>query len=189
MYAVIETGGKQYRVQPGDIIQVEKLAGDAGTEIKFDKVLFVNQIGEAPTLGKPYIEKALVTSEVIAQGRNKKIYVFKRKKRKEYRKMKGHRQEQTQLLIKSVDSGSGKSEALNDSQIQEKKKSFFTLLKPKGPSQTTKTLGSRQRLREAAGKLKPKKEAQASAESKTAVKAAPKTAAKKKTKKKAAKKD
>src|SRR5689334_12320329 len=102
MYAVIETGGKQYRVQPGDIVQVEKLEGDIGTAAKFDQVLFFSE-GNAEAakivLGKPYISGAAVQAEIVGQGRGSKILIVKMKRRKQYRRTQGHRQEYTQLLV------------------------------------------------------------------------------------------
>jgi large subunit ribosomal protein L21 len=145
MYAVIETGGKQVRVQAGDIIQVEKLTGDVGAKIVFDKVLFISIPSEANsevTLGKPYISNAAVEAEIIAQGRGDKVTITKMKRRKQYRRTQGHRQEQTQLLVTSLSNGGSKSAAISDSDKKVKMTKFFTLLKPKGPASTTKTLGS-----------------------------------------------
>ncbi|MBI4925773.1 MAG: 50S ribosomal protein L21, partial [Bdellovibrio sp.] len=80
MYAVIETGGKQYKVQPGDFIQVEKLVADKGSALSFDKVLLIGKSSEPNTqvwVGKPYLQGALVTGEVVGQGRGKKILIIK----------------------------------------------------------------------------------------------------------------
>ena len=102
MYAVIETGGKQVRVQAGDIIQVEKLEGDVGAKIVFDKVLFMSNPSESSSevaLGQPYISNASVEAEIVAQGRGDKLTIIKMKRRKQYRRTQGHRQEQTQLLV------------------------------------------------------------------------------------------
>jgi large subunit ribosomal protein L21 len=152
MYAVIESGGKQYRVQPGDIIQVEKLEGDVGAAIKFDQILFASKAaGESAQVwvGKPYLSGASVQAEIVGQGRDEKILIIKMKRRKQYRRTQGHRQFQTQLLVTGVDNGSGEKLALSDTDKQAKLSKFHTQLKPKGPASTPKTLGSRKRLAEA----------------------------------------
>lgn len=101
MYAVIQTGGKQYRVTPGETLRVEKLAGDKGASIKFDKVLMVG--GESVRVGKPLVDGATVNAEILAQGRSKKIIVFKMKRRKNYRRKNGHRQPFTELRITGIE--------------------------------------------------------------------------------------
>lgn len=149
MYAVIESGGKQYRVQPGDFIQVEKLEGDAGTTLTFNQVLFLSkQSGENTqiTLGKPYINGASVQAEVVGQGRGEKILIIKMKRRKQYRRTQGHRQEYTQFLVTAVDSGSGEKATLSDADKKAKLAQFQSHLKPRGLARTPKTLGSRKRL-------------------------------------------
>jgi large subunit ribosomal protein L21 len=102
MYAVIQTGGKQYRVQPGEHLRVEKLPGDKGAKLTFDKVLMVG--GDAPRVGKPYVAGVRVTAEVVAQDRAKKIIVFKLRRRKNYRRKYGHRQPFTELRITGIES-------------------------------------------------------------------------------------
>ncbi len=101
MYAVIETGGKQYRVSQGDAIYVEKLNVDEGQEIVLDKVLLLNQDGKT-TVGQPYIEGAAVVAKAVKQGKQKKILVFKYKPKKNYRRKQGHRQPYTKLVIESI---------------------------------------------------------------------------------------
>ncbi|MBN2720645.1 MAG: 50S ribosomal protein L21 [Proteobacteria bacterium] len=101
MYAVIETGGKQYRVNEGDVIRVEKLAADVGSDIGFDKILMVGQ-GDQVRVGNPLVDGASVTGKVIEQDRRKKIIVFKMKKRKNYRRKYGHRQDYTGVRIESI---------------------------------------------------------------------------------------
>ncbi len=101
MYAVIETGGKQYRVQEGDKIFVEKLDVNAGDVINFDKVLLVSGDGNTK-VGKPYVEGVTVTGNVLAQGKAKKIIVFKYKPKKDYRKKQGHRQPFTKIEIGKI---------------------------------------------------------------------------------------
>ncbi|MBI1178921.1 MAG: 50S ribosomal protein L21 [Alphaproteobacteria bacterium] len=101
MFAVIKTGGKQYRVAEGDVIKVEKLDGEAGATLTFDDVLAVGN-GDDVTLGAPLVEGASVTAEVLEQTRAKKIIVFKKKRRQNYRRKNGHRQHQTVLRITGV---------------------------------------------------------------------------------------
>ena len=100
MYAVIQTGGKQYRVAEGDTIRVERLEGDVGTKIHLDKVLMVS--GDKVKVGKPYVEGAKVIAEITVQDLAKKIIVFKMKRRKGYRRRQGHRQSYTELRIQGV---------------------------------------------------------------------------------------
>lgn len=147
MYAVIETGGKQVRVQAGDIIQVEKLTGDVGSKVTFDKVLFVSQPSENNSeviLGAPYINQATVEAEILAQGRDKKITIIKMKRRKQYRRTKGHRQDQTQLIITAMNAGSAKAE-MSAADKKLKLAKFFSNLTPRGgfkkeaPAKTEKT--------------------------------------------------
>lgn len=102
MFAVIKTGGKQYRVTPGDIIVVEKLTADEGSAVIFDSVLMLGEDGKAPAVGTPMIADATVTGEVVEQGRGEKITVFKKKRRQGYRRTKGHRQLQTVLKITGI---------------------------------------------------------------------------------------
>lgn len=150
MYAVIQTGGKQYRVQPGDIIQVEKLEGDVGTTLTFNEVLFAAEPATDNSkiwLGKPTLAGASVTAEVVGQGRGEKILIIKMKRRKDYRKTQGHRQFQTQLLVTSVANGAGGTAELSSADKQARLSKFITLLKPKGLPRTPKTLGSRSKMR------------------------------------------
>ena len=100
MYAVIQTGGKQYRVAEGDTIRVEKLTGDVGSTVEFTDVLMVG--GEKVEVGKPHVGGAKVTAEIVAQDLAKKIIVFKMKRRKGYRNKRGHRQELSVIKIESI---------------------------------------------------------------------------------------
>ena len=104
MYAVIETGGKQYRVNQGDVIKVEKLAGDVGSKIDFDKVLLVGE-GSDVKVGTPTVSGAKVSGTVVEQDRHKKIIVFKMKRRKNYRRKQGHRQDFTGVRIEKITGG------------------------------------------------------------------------------------
>jgi large subunit ribosomal protein L21 len=99
-YAVIKTGGKQYRVKAGDVINVEKLAGEAGDTITLDEVLMLG--GDDVKVGAPLIDGAKVEAEIVEQGRGKKIIVFKKRRRQNYRRKKGHRQDLTTLKINKI---------------------------------------------------------------------------------------
>ena len=101
MYAVIKTGGKQYKVQEGDTIRVEKLDGSEGDNIKLDTVLMLTD-GDKVTVGTPLVDGASVSATVKAQGRGKKIRIIKFKRRKNYRKQAGHRQAYTALSITGI---------------------------------------------------------------------------------------
>ena len=100
MHAIIETGGKQYRVAEGDVIFVEKLDAEEGAEVKFDKVLAL--IGDEASFGAPYIDGAAVTGKFVKQGKDKKIRVYKMKPKKGYRNTKGHRQPYTKVEIGAI---------------------------------------------------------------------------------------
>ena len=102
MFAVIRTGGKQYRVAKDDKIVVEKLTGEPGAMVELADVLMIGGDGKAPTVGSPVIDKAAVFAEVVEQSRADKIIVFKKHRRKNYRRTRGHRQEQTVLRIVAV---------------------------------------------------------------------------------------
>ncbi len=101
MFAVIKTGGKQYKVAAGDVIAVERLDGDPGAHIDLETVLAIGE-GAELTLGKPFVEGAAVTAEVLEQARGEKIIVFKKKRRQNYRRKRGHRQELTVLKITDI---------------------------------------------------------------------------------------
>jgi large subunit ribosomal protein L21 len=103
-YAVIRTGGKQYRVEPGSIIHVERLAGDPGAELEFTDVLFAARDGQVQ-VGAPTVAGARVTAQVVKQGRAKKILVFKKKRRKNYRRRQGHRQYLTTVRVTRIETG------------------------------------------------------------------------------------
>lgn len=101
MYAVIATGGKQYRVAPGDVIRVEKISAEEGTEIDFSNVLLVGE-GDNIKVGTPHVEGGTVTGRIRAQGRGKKVEIIKFKRRKHYRRQMGHRQAYTEVEITSI---------------------------------------------------------------------------------------
>ena len=100
MFSIIETGGKQYKVKEGDKIKVEKLDGEAGTEVIFDKVLLKVSDEDNVEIGQPYLKDVKVIGEITNQGRNKKLIVYKYKPKKRERTKKGHRQMFTEVLIK-----------------------------------------------------------------------------------------
>lgn len=102
MYAVIQTGGKQYKVKAGEEIRVEKLDGKLGDEVYFDKVLLVSKDGKV-TAGRPVLENVKVVAKITRQGRGPKIIVFKYKRRKGYRKKQGHRQDFTGIKIIEIE--------------------------------------------------------------------------------------
>lgn len=101
MYAVIETGGKQYRVQEGDILFIEKLPTDEGEQVVFDKVIAVSK-DDNLNVGNPTVSGATVTAKVLGQGKSKKIIVFKYKAKKHQRKKQGHRQPYTKVQIEKI---------------------------------------------------------------------------------------
>ena len=101
MYAVIETGGKQYRVTEGDVINVEKLEAEAGKSITIKEVLIVEKDGET-LVGSPYVAGASVKADVLEHGKGKKVIIYKYKAKKDSKKKQGHRQPYTQLQIKSI---------------------------------------------------------------------------------------
>jgi large subunit ribosomal protein L21 len=97
-YAVIRTGGKQYRVSPGDLLRVERLEGDVGSPVEFTEVLLTSA-DDAVRIGTPLVDGARVRGEIVAQGRDRKILVFKKKRRKNYRRRRGHRQSVTTVRV------------------------------------------------------------------------------------------
>src|SRR5262245_34911419 len=101
MYAIVESGGKQYRVQPGEIVKLESLPGDVGTVIELAQVRLV-QKDSGLLIGRPWVDHAKVRAEIIQQGRHPSITVFKKKRRKNYRRTKGHRQQFTQVRITEI---------------------------------------------------------------------------------------
>ncbi|MGO3746304.1 MAG: 50S ribosomal protein L21 [Alcaligenes aquatilis] len=103
MYAVIKTGGKQYRITAGQKLKIEQIPADIGQEISLDQVLSVGE-GEALQIGAPFVAGAVVKATVLAQGRHDKIKIFKMRRRKHYRKTQGHRQNYTEIRIDTINS-------------------------------------------------------------------------------------
>jgi len=101
MYAVIQTGGKQYRVSQGDLVTVEKLEGSAGDSVELPSVLLVGE-GNQVSVGRPWLERARVVGTIVRQTRGPKVLIFKYKRRKGYQKRQGHRQDQTILRVTEI---------------------------------------------------------------------------------------
>jgi large subunit ribosomal protein L21 len=101
MYAVLNSGGKQYKVQKGEVLKVEKISGDVGSSVTFDRVLMFSD-GENVSIGQPVLDSVSVEGHIVEQGKARKIIVFKYKRRKRFRRKNGHRQEFTAVLIDSI---------------------------------------------------------------------------------------
>jgi len=99
-FAVIRTGGKQYRVEPGTLIRVEKIEGDVDAAIEFNEVLLAG--GDAIRIGTPLVEGAVVRGQIVAHARDKKVLIFKKKRRKNYRRRRGHRQSLTTVKVTEI---------------------------------------------------------------------------------------
>ncbi|MCP4104772.1 MAG: 50S ribosomal protein L21 [Desulfobacteraceae bacterium] len=125
MYAVVHSGGKQYKVQKGEILRVEKLPGEVGSKVSFGRVLMFSD-GENVRIGQPVLDDVTVEGHIVEQGKHKKIIVFKYKRRKRYRKKQGHRQQYTAIRIDNIggrDSGqtlSQKEEIKADTELEQK---------------------------------------------------------------------
>lgn len=100
-YAIVQTGGKQYRVSPGEILDVERIPAAEGVDVELDHVLLVAN-GETVSVGTPIVEGAKVTADILGEGKGSKVTVFKYKPKVRYRRMKGHRQPYTRLAIKEI---------------------------------------------------------------------------------------
>jgi large subunit ribosomal protein L21 len=101
MYAVVKSGGKEYRVSKGDLIQVEKLDGKVGDQVAFKEVLMVSDEGQTQ-FGAPYLTQAVVTGKIVETAQGRKVRSYKMKRRKNYRRMKGHRQTYTSLRVEDI---------------------------------------------------------------------------------------
>ena len=101
MYAIVRTGGKQYQVEAGDTLRVEKLLGEVGDTVELSEVLLVVD-GETVTIGQPVVDGARVVAKIVEQGRHKKVIVFKKKRRQGYQVKKGHRQQYTALTVETI---------------------------------------------------------------------------------------
>ena len=103
MYAVVRSGGKQYRVEPGEAVRLEKLSGTVGESIELDEVLLVGGEGGETRVGRPLVDGAKVVGTITAQGRGEKLIIFKMKRRKGYRRKAGHRQSYTEVLVDKIE--------------------------------------------------------------------------------------
>ncbi len=195
MFAVIRTGGKQYRVAKDDKIVVEKLLGEPGAMVELSDVLMIGGGGKAPTVGTPLIDKAAVFAEVVEQSRADKIIVFKKNRRKGYRRTRGHRQQQTVLRIVDVSATGTKPKAGAAKAAPKKedkpKPEIKTAAKPEAkketnaaPKETTKKEAPKQEASKkettAPAKKKPPKKKAAKAKAPATKEAKKKPAAKKK---------
>ncbi len=115
MYAIIRTGGKQYRVQPGDVIRVEKLENALGSEIELTDVLMIG--GDSPVLGQPVVKDAKVTVVVTKQTKDRKVIIFKKRRRQGYRRFKTHRQPFTELFVKAIAHGSNVAKSNGEANV------------------------------------------------------------------------
>jgi len=102
MYAVVSSGGKQYKVHEGEILRVEKISGNIGDKVSFDKILMYSD-GENVRIGRPVLDDVTVRGQIVEHGKNKKIIVFKYKRRKRYRRKQGHRQQYTAIKIENIE--------------------------------------------------------------------------------------
>jgi large subunit ribosomal protein L21 len=102
MYAVVKTGGKQYKVAPGEKLKIERIPADIGAEVTLDQVLMIVGEGDSVRLGQPIVSGAAVKATVVSQGRGEKVKIFKMRRRKHYQKHQGHRQNYTELRIDSI---------------------------------------------------------------------------------------
>jgi large subunit ribosomal protein L21 len=173
MYAVVETGGKQYRLKVGDAVQVERIEGGVGDQVTLDQVLLVSE-DNGVQVGRPRVEGYQVLAEIVKQDRHKKIQVFKKRRRKKYRRAMGHRQDFTELKVIEIKSGKQDGKKATGSKTSSKK--------------ATQAASSESGEEKPAEKVTTKKEAAAKPVKKTAAKkpAAKKTAAKKPAAKKTA---
>jgi len=125
MFAVIKTGGKQYKIQEGDVLNVEKLNIEKEKKVTFDKVLLIEDEGTT-LIGTPFVENALVRAEVIENFKDKKVLVFKKKRRKQYRRTRGHRQELTRIKIEEIIQGIKAAPKKKPAEVVKKEKEEVT---------------------------------------------------------------
>jgi large subunit ribosomal protein L21 len=163
MFAVVKTGGKQYRVTPGDVVVVEKILGDPGDKIKLDHVLMVGEDGQSPEIGSPLVENNAVNCLILEQSRSAKILVFKKKRRKGYKRTKGHRQDHTVLRVLDIN---GKGMVKQKSKTETTNKTETT--KESKPKESTQTAAKN--LAEAPNEEAASKKKKATAKKKASVK-------------------
>ncbi len=154
MYAVLNSGGKQYKVQKGEVLKVEKISGDVGNSVTFDKVLMFSD-GENVSIGQPILDGVSVEGHIVEQGKAKKIIVFKYKRRKRFRRKNGHRQEFTAVQIDSINAKDAKAAKAAEPKAEVREPETKKAAPKKAAAQKT-----------AAKKAAPKKEAAEKAEAK-----------------------
>jgi large subunit ribosomal protein L21 len=181
MYAIIQTGGKQYRVQPGDVIRVEKLENALGSEFEISDVLLVG--GDATSVGAPLVKGAKVTVVVTKQTRDKKVFVFKKKRRQGYRRFGTHKQPFTELFVKAISLDGKTAKAETDANVVDVDKTRTEKISARTETKKARVSGQA----EVAEKPAKKTAKKAVAKKAPAKKAGAKKAAKKTTKKKTTK--
>jgi large subunit ribosomal protein L21 len=169
MYAVVNTGGKQYKVQQGEVLRVEKIPGDVGSPVTFDRVLMFSD-GENVNIGQPVLDNVAVEGHIVEQGKAKKIIVFKYKKRKRYRRTQGHRQTFTAVQIDSIAPMAAKTEE-TPQKVDDVKPEAETVEAEKAAPETAAAEAKTEETPQKADDVKPE------AETVEAEKAAPETAA------------
>ncbi len=180
MFAVIKTGGKQYRVTKDDMIVVETVAGEPGSTVRFEDVLMIGDDGKAPSVGTPFLEQAAVFAEVVQQTRGDKIIVFKKKRRKGYRRKHGHRQALTVLRITDISPTGRKADTESKPKTKTEPKAKTEAkpaARPKRPAGTAPAAKTDAKAKTAA-KPKAKKESKAGKDATGAAKAPAKAPAK-----------
>lgn len=173
MFAVIKTGGKQYKVQEGDVLNVEKLNMEKEKKVTFDNVLLIEDEGKT-LIGTPFVENALVRAEVIENFKDKKVLVFKKKRRKQYRRTRGHRQELTRIKIEEIIQGIKAAPKKKPAEVVKKEKEEVT------PEKKVTGVAKKEEVTPqkpvVVSEAKPKKpKSKASSKKKTAAKTAAKT--------------
>jgi large subunit ribosomal protein L21 len=163
MYAVVNSGGKQYKVQQGEVLKVEKISGDVGNSVTFDRVLMFSD-GENVSIGQPVLDGVSVEGHIVEQGKAKKIIVFKYKRRKRFRRKNGHRQEFTAVQIDSINAKGTKAAKAAEPKAEAKAEVKESETKKTAPEKAApKKAGAKET---AAKKAVPKKEAAEKAEAK-----------------------
>ncbi|MHC5307621.1 50S ribosomal protein L21 [Bartonella sp. LJL80] len=150
MFAVIKTGGKQYRVAANQLVKVEKVLGNAGDIVEFNEVLMVGE-GENATIGAPVIADALVTAEVVEQGRARKVIAFKKRRRQNSKRTRGHRQELTTIRISEILTGGAKPKKAASKPV-EKKEAAPKAENAAAPAKKTETADKKAAPKKAAAK-------------------------------------
>jgi len=189
MFAVIKTGGKQYKVQEGDVLEIEKLHKEKGQKVTFDRVLLIEDGGKT-LIGTPFIENAQVKAEIIENFKDKKVIVFKKKRRKQYKKKRGHRQGLTRVKIEKIASKEKSAAVIKPAKVvKEGKEKTPPKIKAGVDKEKTKAAKKPEPEKEAKKEEEKKPKTQAKAEAKKAEKPKVEAPVKKKPTAKAAAKD